>query len=266
MRLFCLLIFLAHTGIYAASLSDYLTEDAAAELSAAGTKMITNFDGGKPVLAPDYAPLAALLRQQLNETKPNIIVESLRLYKKPQTAQTAPPARWTETERTRLYNNLLAVRTLAGIEYYSRRRGKMRTLYETSETVDAPGAKKPLPDLSFTAVKPSVSVYVRQKDLTFGDNVYFYTYIADAASITVTQKNSGTIFMGPLPVIGKNNLSSFVAIFDCGGYLLVYMASFVRAAVLPGIKQQVSESISNRAAALFEWFCARADAAFAEAK
>jgi hypothetical protein len=65
-----------------------------------------------------------------------------------------------------------------------------------------------------------------------------------------------------VPVIGKNNLHSVVALLDAGPYLLIYSASLARVVMLPGIRDQMNTSIGNRTAALLEWFSRRADAAY----
>ena len=138
----------------------------------------------------------------------------------------------------------------------------MRLLYETSTIVDGPVTKNPQPDPVFRYPPAEQVVYVRQKDLTFGDNVYQFTYFANDSSFIVLQDNVTGLNYGPVTVIGKNKLRSVVAVIDCGPYLLIYAASMAKASMLPGMKQRAGESISNRANALLGWFTQKADRAF----
>jgi hypothetical protein len=216
----------------------------------------TVYDGGALTLTPSYPPLTQHVQGQYSAVNPNAVIKSLRLYIKPRTAQSE---NWNEMEYAGLYNSILAVQSLAGIQYFSRTRNKMHTLYENSEIIDSPDTKKPLPDPFYSAPQSQLDLYVRQKDTTFGNNIYQCTYYADAKSFIIVQQNLNTITLGPLPVIGKNNFRSCTAILDAGQYIIVYMAFFVRASFLPGMKQQISVSISNRVEALLNWFTLRAD-------
>lgn len=246
-------------AVNALPLSRFLPDAVINELLTAETMTRNIYGGGELTLIPGYETLANRVREQMAAVNPNVTVESLRLYAKPETAKTD---NWSGAERAGLYNSILALKSLAGIEYFSRTRGRMHKLYETSGIIDSPDAKKPLPDPVYSSPPPELHLYVRQKDTTFGDNLYKYGYYTDTASFIITQRNINLITLGPLPVIGKDNLCSCAAIFDAGPYLLVYLASFAKVSMLPGIKQQVTASINNRAEALLAWFIRRADAAY----
>jgi hypothetical protein len=191
--------------------------------------------------------------------RPNVITESLYLYGKPGAAGVTA---WTEEERAAVYNETLALSTLAGLEYYSRRRGRMHVLYESSRVVDGADAKQPLPDPAYQSPPARLTLYARQKDTTFGNNVYRFTYEADEAAFIITQKNVTTITLAFVPVVGKEGLCSVAALLDAGPYLLLYAVSLARVVLLPGIKDQMYTSIGNRTAALLVWFSQRADIAY----
>jgi hypothetical protein len=208
------------------------------------------------------APVAALLPQHEAAKKifseaaaiaPDIMVESLHLYRKP----FSRPLNAGET--TALRNGTLAVSTLAGLQYYSESRSTMRTFYETSTVIDGPETKKPLADLVFSPPSASMSFYARQKDLTFGDNVYRYDYHFSDNSITFVQSNLTTMTYVFLPLLGKDRLRSMVSVIDAGDSLLVYTVSMARAALFPGMDKRIGASFSNRTEAVFQWFSAKAD-------
>ena len=215
------------------------------------------FDTTSFGMVPRFDALVQIIEANRRSIDPNITVESLRLYRK-----RSSQGNWTASERTALYNGIVAISTLKGLEYFSKSRNSMRLLYESSTVIDGPAGKNPRPDPVFTIPPSQLSVYVRQSDLTFGDNVYQYTYYAHESSFMVVQENITNMTYGPVTVIGKNRLRSVVAVFDCGQFLLVYAASMARASMVPGMKQRAGESIFNRANALLGWFNQKADQAF----
>ena len=210
----------------------------------------------RPFYAPQNSRVRTMTEELIRTLKPGFFVESLFVYHKPEARA------WTEAERAALYNETLALSSLAGIQYYSASRDEMRTFYETSEVVSGPDGKTGLADPVYTGPQPELTVYARQKDLTFGNNIYRYTYYASSDSLIFVQENMTTMTYGIIPAIGKNNLRSMVAVFDAGEYLLLYVASMAKAASVPGMSSRVGSSFSNRAQAIVKWFFSRADRAF----
>ena len=238
-------------------LESLLPDQAVTQLIQSGEINRERFDQISLNMVPRHDALEKLLESNRRNIDPNITTEALRLYRKP-----SSQGSWAVSERADLYNGILAISTLKGLEYYSKSRKAMRLLYETSMVIDGPSSKNPRPDPVFRVPPAEVSVYVRQKDLTFGDNIFQFTYYADESSFIVALENVTGLTYGPVTVIGKNKFFSAIAVIDCGPYLLVYAASIARASMLPGMKQRASESILNRANALLGWFNQKADQAF----
>jgi hypothetical protein len=138
----------------------------------------------------------------------------------------------------------------------------MRTFYETSSVIDGPDTKRPLEDPRYAVPPAELVIHARQKDLSFGDNIYRYTYYARPDSLVFMQENLSTMSYGIIPVVGKNKLRSVVAVIDAGEHLLIYAASMVKSVSLPGMERRVSASFSTRADAIMGWFSGRADRAF----
>jgi hypothetical protein len=196
----------------------------------------------------------------MGDVEPSFFVETLRLYKKPPSS--AIPV-WSEEERGALFNGILALSTLTGLQYYSASRKTMRTFYETSWVIDGPDTKQALEDPFYRQPPREVVLYARQKDLTFGDNIYQYTYYAQPDGLVFIQQNYTSLTVRIIPAVSKDNLRSVVAIIDAEEYLLVYIASMAKAVSFPGMNQQVGRSFSTRADAILQWFTAQADKAFA---
>ena len=190
---------------------------------------------------------------------PNILVESLYLYRKP-AGQVGN--RWSETERAALFNRLVALSTLAGIEYYSESRKRMRVFYESSRVIDNPSNKNPLPDPVYTEVPASLTLYARQKDLTFGDNIYRFDFQAGTDAIFFMQENLTTMNAGIFPAIRRNRLKTIFALIDTGDSILLYAAAMAKTASPPGMSDRIGASFTNRAKAVIKWFTDRADGVF----
>jgi len=244
--IFCLLFC---QDIYANDLERLLPEHLVRQLLQNGEITAERFDSASLSMIPRHDRLERLLDSNQRNLNPNVIMEHISLYRKP-----GGSSSWTLAQRTALYNGIVALSTLSGLEYFSKSRNRMRIFYESSVVIDDPSSRNPRPDPSFQSPPAEFSIFARQRDSTFGDNVYRYTYYSDTSSFIVFAENMTNLNYGPVSVIDRGNLRSFVAVFDTGQYLLIYTASMAKASMLPGMRQRVGESVSNRAIALLSWF------------
>jgi hypothetical protein len=215
----------------------------------------------QPVLIPQHTYIRTLVYDTLENLEPSFFIESLHVYKKP--SGTALPV-WNKAEQDAVFNQILALSTLAGIQYYSTTRKMMRIFYETSAVIDGPDTKLPLADPVYSRAPAELTLYARQKDLTFGDNIYQYTYHVLDDALVFVQQNVTPLTVGILPAVGKNKLQTIVALIDAEEYLLIYVASMAKAVAIPGMNQQVGKSFSTRAEALLQWFDGQVAKAFAQ--
>ena len=256
--LFC---FLA-AGVSAMSLEDLLLPEQVKALLAGENPVITQFKDTKFRLAPWNLTLRELLRKVHAELDPSVMVETLNIYKKPPEAEQPD---MSAAEEASLFNRVLALSTLAGIQYYSASRGEMRTLYETSSVIDGPSSKKAIGDPVYVRPPAELTVYSRQKDLTFGDNTYQYDFYYSPGALIFVQQNLTALTAGIIPAVGRNKLRSVVAVLDAEDCLLVYAVSMAKAASLPGMNERVGNSFYNRVEAIIHWFTNQADRAFKQA-
>lgn len=257
---FCSIGRCPHT--FALDLKDYLSSEQAGALLAGEKPVYVQSKDPVPALVPRYYALKKHLEALCHDLDPSVMVETLHLYKKPEEAR--KPA-WNNLEKTDLYNSVLALSTLAGLQYYSASRGTMRTFYETSSVIDGPSSKKPLPDPVYPSPRAELTIYARQKDLTFGDNIYQYDFYSEKEAIIFVQQNLSPLNAGIIPAVGKNKLRSVVAVLDAGDYILIYAASMAKAASIPGMKDRLGNSFANRAEAIIHWFTDQANKAFRNA-
>lgn len=235
--------------VFSASLEELIgAEQAAALRDASEPITAVQVKAPKLQLQPRHGELNAAVTEIFNKLEPGITVETLSLYKNPSAAG------WDNAKQTSLLNQLVALSTLAGIQYYSASRKTMRTFYETSAIIDSPAAKNPLPDPVYTELPASLLLYARQKDLTFGDNIYSYSFYTGGDYIYFVQENLSAMNSGIIPAIGKNKLHSLIAFIDAGDSLLIYAVSMAKVVSFPGMGDRIGASFSNRAIAVLKWF------------
>ena len=250
-------LFCSH-AISGLSLEDLIGKEKTAAMLAGEKLVLSQFNESQPRLIPQYKLLLSLVDTIRRDLDPSVMVETLFVYKKP---DTAGKDALSYEEGVRLYNGILALSTLAGLQYYSASRGAMRTFYEISSVIDGQSTKRPIPDPVFTRSPDRLTIQARQKDLTFGDNIYQYDYYSEHGAFIFIQQNLTSLSYGIIPAIGKNKLRSVAAVIDAGNYLLVYIASMSKAASIPGMKERIGSSFANRSEAIFNWFSNQADKA-----
>ena len=255
----CSVLFSQKPSLCAAPLEELLELSQISVLKAGGRPTEVQFKDINFQLFPRRNDIRQLLETLRRDLDPSVMVETLFLYQKPKTADKTA---WTEAEFSAFYNELIALSTLQGIQYFSASRGAMRTFYEISVIINNPSAKKPLPDPSFPTPPQELSLYARQKDLTFGDNVYQYTFFSFPGAMVFIQENLSSLNAGIIPAVGKNKLRSCLAFLDSGEYLVIYAVSMAKTVSLPGLKDRIGDSFSNRAEAIIQWVVSRADRAF----
>jgi len=259
-RIFALIyIFSLAVSAFSIPLENVISSDQIARILMADQRQLVSTQlKNRPVpsLMPDHGSIRQSVVDTINKLNPNVLVETLYLYRKPAHSRT-DSAVWNEKQKITVFNQITAISTLTGIQYYSLSRKANRTFYEYSSIIDGPVTKKPLSDPVFTQLPAALTVFARQKDLTFGDNIYRYDYLITADAVLFTQENITPLNYGIIPVIEKGSLHSVMAVIDGGDWILIYAASMAKAASFPGLSDRVSASFSNRAQAIIRWFSDR---------
>jgi hypothetical protein len=240
------------------SLEELIGTEQAAVLRGGSSITKVAQDASKPELLPKDPSVKTWTDDIIRLLAPNILTESLSLYKKNSAANVS----WTDKEKLALLNETLDLNSLSGLEYYSESRNAMRIFYETSQVIDDPATKNPQEPPQYKTPPTTVTLYARQKDLTFGDNIYQYDYYIHENALVFIQQNLTTLSLSVIPAVGKNNLRSVVAVLDAEDCLLVYAASFAKTVSVPGLKGRIGQSFSGRANAVLGWFIRQADKAF----
>jgi len=254
------------TGVFAATLEDLVGPERAAVLRAAsesaGKDALLEVQLRNPVfrLMPRHGELERFVESAKAGLEPSLLVEGLFLYAKP----SGHPQEWNDAERKDLFTRTTALSTLAGIQYFSASRGVMRTFYETSYVIDDPKSRNRLADPSFASLPKTLTLYARQRDLTFGENTYRFEYLTGADFIFFSQENLTSMSAGIIRAIGRNRFRMVMAVIDTGDSLLIYSAAIARAASVPGMGDRVGNSFGTRLNAVLQWFSGHADEVFGE--
>jgi len=257
-KLIVIIAFASHAeSVFAVPLENLVSSAHAAQLRASDRLIIeTQLKNPVPRLLPQNSELRQYVTGIRNALNPGMLVEALYLYKKPASFHT-PVNNWDVEQKIALYNQIMAISTLAGIQYHSSSRNNARTFYESSVVIDGPNTKNPLPDPVFAQPPSELTLFARQKDLTFGDNIYRYNFISTRDAIFFAQENVTSLNYGIIPAIGKGNLRSVIAVIDCGDSILVYIISMAKAFSVPGMGDRIGNSFSNRAEAVLGWLRSR---------
>lgn len=204
--------------------------------------------------APSHE-LAALAVRDMAKEAPDVVVETLYLWKKPKAA--APG-----TETLTIYNILRSVGTLQGIEYWSASRGKMRLFYEESWRVVSFEDRTRVPDAAVEVVPPAETFIVWQKDLSFGGNVNRIDYRSADGGVLMESTNLTKMSYGIVPVAAAGALKVRILALPVDEGVFFWIVSSAHAATIPGMRGKLEASFGNRAEAIFRWFSAKADRAW----
>ncbi len=241
------LLFIAAAALAADPLALRVPGDRAAAL-VRGEELRRSATGREAAVtwAPAH-PLAVRVQSDLRAEEPDVVVETLYLWKKPRPV----PA---DAEVLAVYNVLRAVGSLQGIEYWSASRQTMRLFYEESWRVVSPEDRTRIPDQRVAAVPPSETFTVWQKDLSFGGNLNRLDYRSAPDGILLESVNLTRMYYKFVPVASPGSLKVRVLVLNTDEGILFWAVSSARAAVVPGVRGKLEDSFGNRAEALFRWF------------
>ena len=200
--------------------------------------------------APRLAPLFAVpqtFAENWNKGDPVFLLEALYLHKKTQGGV---------KDVEKISRIIHSVSKLEGLQYYSSSRKKMRTLYEASYIIEDPKTEQRIAD-PVDNPAADFSVYVLQKDLTFGKNIYRCRFCSDADSAGFISTNVDALKYSIFKAMEPENLEASIAVIDLGEYLLVYMLTQATFTAPSVFRERVQNSFRTRGEAIYKWFIAQ---------
>jgi len=171
------------------------------------------------------------------------------------------PALAAPEQMRRLALILGSVGTMAGTEYWSASRGRMRVLYEEAYRIESPSSKTKLPDpAEFPALPGSFKVfYAYLRDLTFGGNVMQYQVRMGASYIAMSNENASAMKYYLIPLVQPGGMKTSILIVPCAEGLIVHFLSTIDASDIAA--NRVFESAGNKSLAVLGWFARQTAAA-----
>jgi len=230
-------------------LRNLLKPSVASELEIQGFAKNTVYreKGTTPVLCPEN-PIAKESLLFWDGIEAPFYSEALYLYRKPVEFRMKPGK---DTQALSII--LRSISRLEGLEYYSTSRKKMRTLYEKSYVADIYNPKVRLPD-PVEGSADGVTLNALQKDLTFGEYLYNYSYRQNEDTVAFFSRNLNAMHYSFLKVIDPDKLHISLIVHDMGDYLLFYSLTRADFIAIPGIEGKLNASFTSRTEAIYQWF------------
>ncbi len=154
-----------------------------------------------------------------------------------------------------LLTQLQAISTMEGIEYYSASRERMRTLFVESWVVDEANRREALPDPSASTLSDADTIFIRQRDSSFGVNYSRLDYSVREEAVRLRMTNLDSMsYRGIIPAVSAGRLQLNIVLVPFDGGTLFYGASAARPISLLGMDERVQRSFYHRLVALHSWF------------
>ncbi len=146
-----------------------------------------------------------------------------------------------------------SVSKMQGMTYYSSTKKKECVLYEKAYMISGPGKKTKIADQNTGNADGQVS-YCLQDDNSFGVNTYKLSYFQKDDSLLCRFDIMDKMGLGPFNAIYPGKMVINILVIDCGDDLLLYLNTDLDSIKFPGIKGQITDSMSTRMDAVYKWF------------
>lgn len=232
-------------------------------LLAEGELLRFHGEGMSPGLLPNTELTAGIARKLISGDL-NIGIEGLFFT----SADSLPPGYKSMPAEQRelvLYNILRSVSTLQGLEYYSASRDEMRLLFEESWVISDPdNSKEALPDPLVTTIPSRDSLYIHQKDKSFGSNQSEMNFLAGSGAFASDVINISTMrYKGIFKVVDPENMQVHLIVVPVEEGLLMYGTMSAKTRNVKAFLDRARDSFTNRVVALTGWYRLRLDEEFA---
>ncbi len=146
-----------------------------------------------------------------------------------------------------------SVSKMQGMQYYSTTKKKECVLYDKAYMIKGPGDKTKIADQNTGNADGQIS-YCLQDDNSFGVNTYKLSYFQKNDTLLCTFEILDKMGLGPFNAIYPGKMIINILVIDCGEDLLLYLNTDLDSIKFPGIKGQITDSMSARMDAVYKWF------------
>lgn len=146
-----------------------------------------------------------------------------------------------------------SVSKMEGMYYYSTTKKKDCVLYSKCYMVDGENSDKKIADVNTGSADGQIS-YCVQDDHSFGVNHYKLFYFQKENQLLCQFKITDVMGLGPFKAIYPGKMVINILVEDCGEDLLLYISTDIDSVKFPGIKGQITDSMTSRMDAIYKWF------------
>ena len=146
-----------------------------------------------------------------------------------------------------------SISKMEGIKYYSTTKKKDLVLYKNAFTVENASSKIKIAD-KISGSSDGKTIYALLDDNSFGQTHYKISYSQSEQELLASFINSDDIGIGPIRAIMPEKLIINLLVIPCKEGIVVYLCADLESKKLPGIKAQITDSISSRIDAISKWF------------
>lgn len=142
---------------------------------------------------------------------------------------------------------------MQGMKYYSTTKKKECVLYSKVFMIADEKGKTPIPDQNTGNADGQVS-YCLQDDNSFGVNRYKLNYFQSDNCMLAQFTILDSMGLGPFKAIYPGKMVINILVIDQGDDLLLYLNTDLESVKYPGIKGQITDSMTSRMDAVYKWF------------
>lgn len=146
-----------------------------------------------------------------------------------------------------------SISKMQGMKYYSSTKKKECVLYEKTYMIAGPDNKTKIADQNTGNADGQIS-YCLQDDNSFGVNTYKLSYFQKDDTLLCNFSILDKMGIGPFKAIYPGKMIINILVIDCGDDLLLYLNTDLDSVKFPGIKGQITDSMSSRMDAVYKWF------------
>ena len=146
-----------------------------------------------------------------------------------------------------------SISKMQGMTYFSSTKNKECVLYEKTYMIKSPTDKTKIEDQNTGNADGQIS-YCLQDDNSFGVNTYRLSYSQKDDTLLCNFTIMDKMGIGPFKAIYPEKMVINILVVDCGDDLLLYLNTDLDSVKFPGIKAQITDSMSARMDAVYKWF------------
>ncbi len=231
--------------LYADTLEDLLGKKLSQELLEEGELRHSFKKNESLTLFPDLPQRDGIV-SAVTRLMPTIGVEYLLLYE--------PHDEKASNPMEKMYNTLLAISTLKGVEYFSVSRNRMRIYFHDAYIIDSPDRKNKIDDPSAADVPANTKVFAYLHDSSMGKYTAEVDYFYSGNTVIMNITNFTTLKRFLIPIVQPGELRTYIALMHLDDKILFYGLVYVKTINFLINLEKNTESFYNRLIALYKWF------------